>query len=166
MKLGAGLIVFLLFFISCNLKNSNENMQDDLSILEFVQPKIDSMLRIGVNELISSKEHLKYKIPLSESCLVILFTDNANKNLYYSDTTATISYYTCFFKDSNNGYKGILRFENYNIAIFDANNIGHKYYNVDSLEEISLDYFKCIPMDIMLMSTFYHTNGKLRYWNP
>ena len=63
-------------------------------------------------------------------------------------------------------YKGILTVNNINIAIFDVNDMGTKYYNADSLKMIPFDTFECYPVKSNPRISFSIKRGRLDFWNP
>lgn len=168
MRLFIFLILIMCFFISCNLRSKSNNLHVADAVIEpvEVQPKLDSALQWAVHKLVGSNLHLQYDIPLSESCITIRFISNADKGAYFSDSLVSVSYYTNDWRDLLPEYKGMLKIDNYNVAVFDINNIGNKYYNSDSLRFISLDNYKPILMPYVYVHSFYYKNGKLKYWNP
>jgi hypothetical protein len=161
-------ILCILFLVSCSSNTNTQNTGDN-SLIEEVKAKLDTILTDGVLKTLETKEHLEYPdIPLNESFMTIMFMVNPkDKEIYFSDSTVDI-YYNVFnnYDFVSLKYKGMLDINGYNVAIFDFGNFGDRYYNIDSLKQISLDKFKPYPMKVICMLKYYVHNGKLYYWNP
>lgn len=160
------------FFFSCNNNSKTKDVKTNLTFIgtKVEKEKLDTNLVEGVLNLIHTGEHLKYPdILLSDSFISVCFEINSeDSQIYFSDSIVCIRYNII---GNNNApitkyYKGILKIEEYNVAIFDIGEFGEKYYNKDSLIQIPLNSFKHYPMDIILTNTYYIKNGKIKFWNP
>lgn len=164
-------MLLLTLIMSCNT-TKKKKVQSEVCNNEktVTQEKIDPELRQGVLELISSGFHLKYPdIPLNESFIIINFkVDPEFSNIYFSDSTVMIYYNIIrdFKAPIMHYYKGMLNLDGYNIAIFDTGGFGDKYYNADSLRQISLDNFKYYPSEVIPTQMYYVEKEILKYWNP
>ena len=159
--------LLLVTTISCGHRARNDrNAIDGIVTAKEI---LDLKLRNAVAKLIGDTAE-GYGIDsssLSESCLTIQFTDSCGEpDIFFSDSLVTISYYVCEVEYPMYEYKGILTVDNYNIAIFDKNNVGLKYYNTDSLVTIPIDKFECYSMSLTSALVFYMKGDSLRYWNP
>ena len=164
-----GIILLPLIIISCGNRVRNDISAESMENILAVKDILDLKLKNAVVKLIedTSKGYGIDSSSLSESCLVIQFTDSCGKpGIFFSDSLVTISYYVCGMEYPMSEYKGILTIDNYNIAIFDKNDVGLKYYNADSLATIPIDRFKCYSMSLESALAFYMKGDTLRYWNP
>jgi hypothetical protein len=165
-------LLSILFLVSCNNNPKAKIPESDLYIkeIEIEKEKLNSNLVKGVLELIQTEEHLKYPdVLLEESFIAIFFIiDFKSSQVYFSDSIVEITYNIIenYNAPIMEYYKGILNVEGYNVAIFDVGGFGDNYYNIDSLKQISLDFFKPYSMDIILTNVYYIHNGKLNYWTP
>lgn len=164
-------VIFLLLVVSCGNrpKTNNTEISPSSEGLVIAQEKLDSNLVNGILELILTNDHLEFPdIPLSNSFIMVNFKVNPEKQVYFPDSIVDICYNV--IRDYNapivDYYKGMLNIEGYNVAIFDENSFGEKYYNRDSLQQISLENFRYYPMRIISTLKYYVDNDKLKLWNP
>ncbi len=158
------LIMMLLSISGCC--NEEKSIAQSITNQTAASAIIDTLLAQGMTELLNTQAHAKYdSIPISESCLILRSTINEEDSIiYFSDSTITISYNSSYYKLNN--YKGILKVNGFNVAIFDAGGFLSKYYNTDSLKAIPFEQFKQYPMAFIPANTYYIQNGHLHYWNP
>ena len=104
-------------------------------------------------------------IPLDKSYITVRFrVDPKGRDIYFSDSTVLISYNANIPVAEK--YKGMLNIDGYNVAIFDDSDFGNKYYNSDSLKQISLENFESYPMKVISAMRYYIESGILKFWNP
>ena len=173
-----GIALLSLIVISCGNRVRNDRNTESVESLLAVKDILEQQLKDAIIEL--AKDIAKiYEIDtssLSESCFIIQFRDSTGQSrLFFSDSIAIVSYYISDREYPLHEYKGLLEVNNYNIAIFDKNDVGLKYYNADSLNVIPLERFNPIPLNkfdrnSMYVTTpaliFYMRGDTLRYWNP
>ena len=163
------IILCVCVLVSCNNSSrKDKNAETDLSTEEVmaVKENLDSTLVKGVSYLLQSGEYLKYPdISLDKSFISIGFHLRPG---YFPDSIVSISYFYDFMSLDYRSkyYRGILKFDGYNIAIFDIGDFGGNYYNLDSLKSIPLDAFEPYPMKDVLFEEFCVQDGKLKYIGP
>jgi hypothetical protein len=91
-----------------------------------------------------------------------------NKDMFHvftrKDSAIFISTLNCSIKFA--GYKGIVSFNDYTVAIMDEENIGAMYYDTLCLHQIPLNLLKCIDDSLRFGIAFTLRNGVLIEWNP
>ena len=157
------LLGVLILASSCNNPKTKKGFLSTEEVLA-VKEKLDSNLVRGVLNLVQTEEHLKYpEIKLNESFIVMGFLVTSEH--LRLDSIILISYCHSAFRNDNNenNYKGMLNIEGYNVAIFDKDNFRDKYYNIDSLKQISIEDLKSYPMKTLFTEQYYVIEGKLKY---
>lgn len=147
--------IFLVGLLSCNKiqKDSKDNSSD----LNIDNSDLNQMIKIGVlkhNEIMDLD---------SSYTLVIEFTKNCLPQFTSNDTVILI-YYMHNNKGSL-GYKGIMKIDNCDIAIFDEYNVGSKYYHKNKLLSTPLDSLFCYNEDIIDVLVFKLQNGEVIEWS-
>ena len=160
-------ILCFILMLSCGNNSKTKSSEKGLPTEErtVIKEKLDSKLVQGIFDLVKSKEHLKYpEIPLDESFFAIGFLKGSSIKIE-SDSIVSIFYYYNSFDshDKENNYKGMIRIEGYNVAIFDRGHFGDKFYNADSLKQIRLDSFKSYPLKNIPIARFHIHDGRLNY---
>ena len=170
-------ILLLLTIISCGngQGSKNRNIDDridttetaDSTIIE--KERLSPTLKDAVLELAETAIRY-YDIDsslLSESCLTMRFIGSKDEqDIFYSDSIAIVSYYICDMEYPTHQYKGVLSISNHNVAIFDDDDIGAKYYNEKKLVSIPLEKFRCLTMSVIPNLTFHMNDNGLHPWNP
>ena len=157
--------IFYLLGILVLAHSCNNHRIKNVGEIAVVEEKLDSNLVRGVLNLIRTGEHIKYpEIELNESYIAMGFLEISEH--LPPDSTILIFYcHDTFMNENNkNNYKGMLNIDGYNVAVFDKGNFGDKYYNIDSLQQISLENFKHYPMKTLFSEQYYVIEGELKYY--
>lgn len=155
--------IFILMgiMISCQSNRSLKTIDSVNAVL------IDSLITRELMLLVSASNVVGYNVPIREQCYTLEFTAKCHKpEIFFSDTVAFLTYYSCDKDYSGLNYKGILVVDSINVAVFDSDNIGVKFYDTTKLINTSITEFKCFNSRSTLSSAFYIRNGGLNYWNP
>jgi len=174
------LVVFFLIIIgllSCNhnRKNSKEgniiDMTDfDVVLLDTLKNKVIERINIDlIQGLESYVKYLKdndldeYNLIDSCKCFVFEFTQDKKRVNFYSPPYEDLDPIVLIFyrnsKYTPDGYKGIIRIKNYSIAIFDPDNIGEKFYNKDSLENVDINGLQLVKTDDWVSTNIFKIRG-------
>ncbi|MFV0500236.1 MAG: hypothetical protein ACK5MH_01420 [Bacteroidales bacterium] len=146
----------LVFFVllSCNkIEKPNNNEAYNLNA-----PINDLHLMVKNGVLI----HIELMDLDTYKALVIEFT---NENiLEFVDNDTIILIYSLDCRKDNNGYKGCLKIKDYNIALYDLNNIGNQFYDTNRLINIPLDLLGCNDNDTIDALVLKVQNGEIVEW--
>ncbi len=134
-KIIISILISIFLLISCNNKLQKDKKSND-SYLTNHKYKLDERLK---EKLFNYIKDIDLESP------IIYTVEFYNERMYgtfdENDTIIKISFLFCG-KDTL-GYKGIMKIDNYIVAIFDKKNIGRLFYNNDSLLKINYNKLKC-----------------------
>ncbi|MDL2320625.1 hypothetical protein LJC45_05795, partial [Alistipes sp. OttesenSCG-928-B03] len=108
----------------------------------------------------------KDSIDIKETCFPLICTNtDMRRDIIGADTVIYITMYRNAWDWDSLGYKGIIQLDSINVAIFDKNNVGVKYYNSFIIEKVPLDTYYCLDVKIESSVIFTQKNGILEGWD-
>ena len=153
------IVITLLCFASCrNIKQNTVTEPDNQVKPEVLDKQIQDALMLFIDDLDA------INFVLDRVYTVEFFNKGTSFVFTYKDSAVIISSLNCSVELV--GYKGIISFNNYAVAIIDEDNIGLNYYDTVSLCKIPLNLLKCLNEELRAGSTYIIKNGILKEWRP
>lgn len=136
--------ILMILFISCKNKPEEKNVII-VSNDSIVKEQINIGLLKRIEDFREWKKNDRYSIADSNMCYLVKFSHEKEfldiAIPHDSNPVIVISHNRC---DINyTGYKGILKINTYYVAIFDAENIGSRFYDQSSFVDMNISDFKC-----------------------
>lgn len=157
------------FSMCCNTKQNNQN-----SVIEpnnTVEGEVlNKQIQDGLMLFIDDMEDMKDMKEVNDTSVfdrvytVEFFNKDFRHPFTQKDTVVVISTLNCDIECF--GYKGIIFFKEFTVAIFDEANVGSNFYDNLCLEIIPLNTLECMNVYLRYTNTFRIKDGILKEWRP